>query len=54
MKTQSTVWRRLTQHYPPAWKLAWQLYWTEERKTEVTFVVGSFLVSSLFFWFVWY
>ena|GEM_PF-4944496 len=54
MKIQSTLWLRLTRHCPYTWKSTWQAYWTEERRAEVVFVVGSFILSSLLFWSVWY
>ena len=43
---------RLTRQCPYTRKSAWQAYWTEERQAEVMFAVGSFILSSLFFWFV--
>lgn len=50
MRTQATTWLRLTRHFRHARKSAWQIYWTDERKAEVTFVVASFFLSGLFFW----
>lgn len=51
MKTQATVLLQRTRNFLDTRKSAWQLYWTEERKLEITFVVTSFLLSGVFFWF---
>jgi hypothetical protein len=51
MKTPAMVWVRLLRRFLHTCRFAWQTHWTEERKAEVTFLVGSFLLSGLLFWF---
>jgi len=50
MKTHSTPCGHVLHRFFYTRKVAWQAYWTQERKAEMTVIIGSFLLSGLLFW----